>query len=51
MLDCTTEFINNLKPGNTALVNLIIGAILKFLDYNFRIDIYIYILAPTKLSW
>lgn len=44
MLDNTTEFIvfiNNLNPGKTALVNVIIGAILKVLDYNFRI-IYIY---------
>ncbi len=48
MLDSTTEFIlfiNNVNPGNTALVNVIIGAILKGLDYNFRI-LYIYIYWP-----
>lgn len=50
MLDSTTEFImfiNNLNPGNTALVNVIIGAILKVLDYNFRMYIYI---GPDKKS-
>ncbi len=50
MLDSTTEFIlfiNNLNPGNTALVNVIIGAILKGLDYNFRI-LYIYIYWPWQ---
>lgn len=40
MLDSTTEFtisINNLSPGNTALVTVIIGAVLQVLDCNFTI--------------
>lgn len=31
------KFINNLSPGNTALVTVIIGAVLKVLDCDFKI--------------